>query len=74
MARFGRSAVERVRAIEEFGQRLAGSALVGALAFVVAAPMAVAVRYTYDTASLLGSVFGSVTGGSGGAQRLCALL
>lgn len=42
-----------------FGQRLAGSVLVGALAFVVAAPMAVAVRYTYDTASLLGSVFGS---------------
>lgn len=42
-----------------FRQRLAGSLLVGGLAFLVAAPMAVAVRYTYDTASLLGSVFGS---------------
>lgn len=41
-----------------FKQRLVGSILVGGLAFVVAAPMAVAVRYTYDTASLLGSVFG----------------
>lgn len=38
-------------------QRIVGSVLVSALAFAVAAPAAVAVRYTYDTASLLDTVF-----------------
>ncbi len=38
-------------------QRIGGSLLVSVLAFAVAAPAAVAVRYTYDTASLLDSVF-----------------
>lgn len=42
-------------------QRGAGALLVGLLAFIVAAPTAVAVRYTYDTASLLGTVFQSGT-------------
>jgi LCP family protein required for cell wall assembly len=38
-------------------QRAAGGVLVGLLAFAVAAPAAVAVRYLYDTSSLLGTVF-----------------
>ncbi len=40
-------------------QRLAGGILVGVLAFAVAAPMAVAARYSYDQASLVSSVFKS---------------
>ncbi|HEU5484388.1 MAG TPA: LCP family protein [Microlunatus sp.] len=40
-------------------QRLAGGALVGVLAFAVAAPMAVAARYSYDQASLVATVFKS---------------
>lgn len=40
-------------------QRLAGGALVGLLAFAVAAPMAVAARYSYDQASLVATVFKS---------------
>lgn len=40
-------------------QRLAGGLLVGVLAFAVAAPMAVAARYSYDSASLMSSVFKS---------------
>lgn len=39
------------------GQRVAGSLLVGLLSFAVAAPAALAVRFTYLTASLAGSVF-----------------
>lgn len=41
------------------GQRIAGGILVGALAFAVAAPMAVASRYSYDQANLVNKVFGS---------------
>jgi polyisoprenyl-teichoic acid--peptidoglycan teichoic acid transferase len=41
------------------GQRLFGGFLVGLLAFVVAAPMAVAARYSYVTASSIGAVFKS---------------
>ena len=40
-------------------QRLVGGALVGVLAFAVAAPMAVAARYSYDSASLMSAVFKS---------------
>jgi LCP family protein required for cell wall assembly len=40
-------------------QRLVGGALVGVLAFAVAAPMAVAARYSYDQASLVATVFKS---------------
>ncbi|HYI57964.1 MAG TPA: LCP family protein [Microlunatus sp.] len=40
-------------------QRLTGGALVGVLAFAVAAPMAVAARYSYDQASLVSAVFKS---------------
>jgi LCP family protein required for cell wall assembly len=40
-------------------QRLAGGALVGVLAFAVAAPMAVASRYSYDQANLVSTVFKS---------------
>src|SRR5215207_7070944 len=40
-------------------QRIAGGILVGALAFAVTAPMAVASRYTYDQANLVTKVFGS---------------
>jgi LCP family protein required for cell wall assembly len=41
------------------GQRAAGAVLVGILAFAVAAPLAVASRYSYDQASLVGTVFKS---------------
>jgi LCP family protein required for cell wall assembly len=40
-------------------QRAAGGLLVGVLAFAVAAPMAVAARYSYDTASSVQGVFKS---------------
>ena len=40
-------------------QRLAGGGLVAVLAFAVAAPMAVAARYSYDQASLVSAVFKS---------------
>ncbi|SDR69466.1 cell envelope-related function transcriptional attenuator common domain-containing protein [Friedmanniella luteola] len=40
-------------------QRVAGGLLVGVLAFAVAAPMAVAARYSYDTASSVQGVFKS---------------
>lgn len=40
-------------------QRIAGGILVGVLAFAVAAPMAVAARYSYDSASLMSSLFKS---------------
>ena len=40
-------------------QRIAGGVLVGVLAFAVAAPMAVAARYSYDQASLVSTVFKS---------------
>lgn len=40
-------------------QRLAGGLLVGVLAFAVAAPMAVAARYSYDSASAVQGVFRS---------------
>ena len=40
-------------------QRLVGGVLVGVLAFAVAAPMAVAARYSYDQASLVSAVFKS---------------
>jgi LCP family protein required for cell wall assembly len=40
-------------------QRAAGGVLVGILAFAVAAPLAVASRYSYDQASLVGTVFKS---------------
>lgn len=40
-------------------QRLIGAGLVGLLAFAVAAPMAVAARYSYDQASLVATVFKS---------------
>ena len=40
-------------------QRLTGGILVGVLAFAVAAPMAIAARYSYDQASLVGTVFKS---------------
>ena len=39
------------------GQRAAGGVLVGVLAFAVAAPLAVASIYTYEQASLVGTVF-----------------
>ena len=42
-------------------QRVLGGALVGVLAFAVAAPMAVAARYSYDQASLVDDVFKSET-------------
>lgn len=42
------------------GRRIAASVLVGALAFVVAAPMAVAARYSYDQAGLVSTVFTNV--------------
>ncbi|HEY5847028.1 MAG TPA: LCP family protein [Microlunatus sp.] len=42
-------------------QRVLGGALVGLLAFAVAAPMAVAARYSYDQASLVDGVFKSET-------------
>ena len=38
-------------------QRATGGVLVGILAFAVAAPLAVASRYSYDQASLVGTVF-----------------
>ncbi len=41
-------------------QRIGGGILVGVLAFGVAAPMAVASRYSYDQANLVTTVFGSV--------------
>ena len=41
------------------GQRAAGGLLVGVLAFAVAAPMAVAARYSYDSASAVQGVFKS---------------
>jgi LCP family protein required for cell wall assembly len=40
-------------------QRVAGGLLVGVLAFAVAAPMAVAARYSYDSASAVNGVFKS---------------
>ena len=40
-------------------QRVAGSVLVGVLAFAVGAPMAVAARYSYDQAGLVSSIFES---------------
>jgi LCP family protein required for cell wall assembly len=40
-------------------QRAIGAVLVGVLAFAVAAPMAVAARYSYDQASLVSTVFKS---------------
>lgn len=40
-------------------QRVIGGVLVGVLAFAVAAPLAVAARYSYDTASAVGVVFQS---------------
>nr|WP_204920364.1 LCP family protein [Microlunatus panaciterrae] len=40
-------------------QRVTGSVLVGFLAFAVAAPMAVAARYSYDQAGLVSTVFQS---------------
>ncbi|MDN5763154.1 MAG: LCP family protein [Microlunatus sp.] len=40
-------------------QRLVGGGLVAVLAFAVAAPMAVAARYSYDQASLVNAVFRS---------------
>ena len=40
-------------------QRIAGGILVGVLAFAVAAPMAVAARYSYDSASLMATLFKS---------------
>ena len=40
-------------------QRLAGGLLVGVLAFAVAAPMAVAARYSYDSAAAVQGVFRS---------------
>ncbi len=40
-------------------QRVAGGVLVGVLAFAVAAPMAVAARYSYDTAASVQGVFKS---------------
>ena len=40
-------------------QRIIGGILVGALAFAVAAPMAVAARYSYDQANFVTKVFGS---------------
>ena len=40
-------------------QRVLGGALVGVLAFAVAAPMAVAARYSYEQASLVDNVFKS---------------
>lgn len=40
-------------------QRAIGAVLVGVLAFVVAAPMAVGARYSYDQASLVNTVFKS---------------
>jgi LCP family protein required for cell wall assembly len=40
-------------------QRVIGGVLVGVLAFAVAAPMAVAARYSYDQAGLVGAVFKS---------------
>jgi polyisoprenyl-teichoic acid--peptidoglycan teichoic acid transferase len=40
-------------------QRATGGALVGILAFAVAAPLAVASRYSYEQASLVGTVFKS---------------
>jgi hypothetical protein len=39
------------------GQRVVGGVLVGLLSFAVAAPMAVAARYSYVTASSVGAVF-----------------
>lgn len=42
-------------------QRAIGGVLVGLLAFAVAAPMAVAARYSYDQAGLVGAVFKSET-------------
>ena len=39
------------------GQRVLGGLLVGTLAFAVAAPMAVAARYSYDQANLVSRVF-----------------
>lgn len=41
------------------GQRVIGGVLVSVLAFAVAAPMAVAARYSYDQAGLVGAVFKS---------------
>ncbi len=41
------------------GQRIAGGLLVGVLAFAVAAPAAVAARYSYDTASTVQGLFRS---------------
>ena len=41
------------------GQRVVGGFLVGLLSFAVAAPMAVAARYSYVTASSVGAVFKS---------------
>ncbi len=40
-------------------QRTIGAVLVGVLAFVVAAPMAVGARYSYDSAGVVGSLFKS---------------
>lgn len=40
-------------------QRIAGGILVGVLAFAVAAPLAVAARYSYDSASLMSTLFKS---------------
>ena len=41
------------------GQRVVGGILVGLLAFAVAAPMAVAARYSFDQANLVNTVFKS---------------
>ena len=49
----------RLRSNPNRTQRLVGGVLVGVLAFAVAAPMAVAARYSYDQASLVSSVFKS---------------
>lgn len=48
-----------LRATPSRTQRLVGGVLVGVLAFAVAAPMAVAARYSYDQASLVATLFKS---------------
>lgn len=47
----------RGRAVQVRPQRIFGSVVVAALAFLVAAPTAVAARYAYDSATLVSSVF-----------------
>jgi LCP family protein required for cell wall assembly len=48
-----------LRANPTRAQRITGGILVGVLSFAVAAPMAVAARYSYDQASLVSKVFKS---------------